>query len=366
MLHRITDFLLSQQRNDLIRKLPPYDNGLCDFSTNDYLALSHNERVVEAGCRAARSFGAGSTGSRLLSGNVPIFAELEQKIAHGKNMPAALYLSSGFQANASLIKALVNKDSVLLFDKLNHASMYYGAFASRAKLLRFEHLDYSCLEEQLKANSGREMLIASDTVFGMDGDIADISVLASLAEKYGALLYLDEAHATGLYGPHGYGLSTIGSLNAETSIVMGTFSKALGGAGAYVACSELLRDYFIQTCGGFVYSTAPSPFCAGAAMCAWDIVRDMESVRANILKISQLLRQGLTRMGHSVLGCGTNIVSIVFPSIKEMTFVKDKLLKGGILVSGIRPPTSPSTRIRIAVNATHATRDIEALLGALA
>ncbi|MDR1208342.1 MAG: 8-amino-7-oxononanoate synthase, partial [Holosporales bacterium] len=361
-LLQIKRFMYNQERQRLIRVMPSWEQSFCDFSTNDYLALSHNEAVIEAGCRAARLYGAGSTGSRLISGNVPIFAELEARIAQGKKAQAALYFSSGFQANASLIKALVDRDSVLLLDKLNHASMYYGAFASRAKLLRFEHLDYSCLEEQLKENSGRKMLIASETVFGMDGDIADICVLSSLSEKYGALLYLDEAHATGLYGSNGYGLSTTCALNPDTTIIMGTFSKALGGSGAYVACSQLLKDYFIQTCGGFVYSTAPSPFCAGAAICSWDLVHNMGSVRAGIFNLTSVLRQRTTNAGYDVLGADTNIVPIVFPSVEDMFHAKERLRRNGLIVSGIRPPTSPSPRIRIAVNAMHEQDDIETLL----
>jgi 8-amino-7-oxononanoate synthase len=364
-LRQIGDFVSNQEKQGLARTLPSWNNSPCDFSSNDYLALSRHETVIEAGCCAARLYGAGSTGSRLLSGNIPIFAELEDRIALGKGTKAALYFSSGFQANASLIKALANRDSVLLFDKLNHASMYYGAFASRAKLVRFEHLDYSCLEEQLKEHSSRRMLIASETVFGMDGDMADIGVLSSLAEKYGAFLYLDEAHATGLYGPDGYGLSTTCHLNPETTIIMGTFSKALGGSGAYVACSQLLKDYFVQTCGGFIYSTAPSPFCVGAAICSWDLVKNMGNTRTRILELALMLRQHVKNAGYYVLGTETNIVPIVFQDVEKMVLNKDILQASGISVSGIRPPASPTTRIRFAVNAMHERANIEAVLRVL-
>jgi 8-amino-7-oxononanoate synthase len=353
------------ERESLIRTLPLWDASYCNFSSNDYLGLSQCKSVIEAGCSAAITYGAGSTGARLLSGNLPLFEKFEAQIAKDKDTEGALLFNSGFQANSGTLEALTDKDSVVLFDKLNHASMYQGVFASRAKLLRFEHLDYSQLEDLLKKNAEKELLIASETVFGMDGDTADMAALSFLSEKYGALLYLDEAHATGLYGAHGYGMSTDFVLDPKATVVMGTFSKALGSSGAYVACSDVIKKYLIQKCRGFIYSTALSPFCIGAAQHAWKLVKGLDTARKDILENASFLRQALRDAGYLVLGAGTNIVPIVFERIDDMVAVKGVLESKKIIVSGIRKPTSPTTRIRIAVSAVHSRGDVSRLLGAV-
>lgn len=346
----------------LFRSLPHY-NGV-DFSSNDYLYLSSNVKSIEAGNKTAQKFGTGSTGSRLLSGNKQIFEEFEAKIAHDKGAESALIFNSGYIANSSVISAFAKMDYLIIFDKLNHASMYN--FDNRNNLLRFPHLTYEQLEKTLeKHKDNPKKLIASETIFGMDGDIADIGKLSELAERYNAILYLDEAHATGLYGKNGYGLSTNFYLNPKTTIVMGTFSKALASVGAYVACSKLFKEYLIQVSKGFIYSTALPPFCIGVAKYNWEILPNLDKNRKNIFALADYLRSKITQMRYKCAGSGTNIVPIIFDSIEKMVNVHKKLLDKKIITSAVRPPTSPTPRIRIAINAAHTHEDIELLLKTL-
>lgn len=344
------------------RILTIYNNDCVDFSSNDYLCLSQDSQVINAGYEAAIKYGSGSTGSRLLSGNKQIFEEFETIIANDKNTESALIFNSGFQANYGALECLLDKNSVVVFDKLNHASMYQGVFASGAKLLRYNHLDYYQLEDILKTCTSHNIVIASETIFGMDGDIANIDILSKLSNKYGAILYLDEAHATGVYGKNGYGISTNFELNKELTIIMGTFSKAIGSSGAYVASSSVVKDYMIQKCKSFIYSTAISPFCIGAAMHSWKLIKCLEDTRKNLLRTSQDLRQKLNNIGLKTTGDGTNIVPILFEKTDKMLSLKDKCLKNKIIVSGIRRPTSPTPRIRLAVNSGHSNEDINKLI----
>ncbi|MDR1366605.1 MAG: 8-amino-7-oxononanoate synthase [Puniceicoccales bacterium] len=350
---------------DNIRKLVNYPETFIDFSSNDYLGLSRNGAVIEAGCNAARAYGAGSTGSRLLSGNKRLFAEFEAMIAKDKKTETALVFNSGFQANSGILECLTNGNTTVIFDKLNHASMYHGAFASHAKLLRFNHLDYDHLDTILKKENPRHSIIVSETVFGMDGDRADLRALSDLSQRYGTLLYLDEAHATGLYGENGYGLSTNYALNPETTLTMGTLSKAVGSSGAYVACSHLIQNYLVKKCKSFIYSTALSPFCIGAAMCAWNLIRSLVDVRINLLNETQKLRNILKYHGINAEGKGTNIVPIPCENVELMLKMKGQCIKNGVVVSGITRPTSPTPRIRIALCAHHTSSAIETLIQTL-
>ncbi|MDR2107283.1 MAG: aminotransferase class I/II-fold pyridoxal phosphate-dependent enzyme [Holosporaceae bacterium] len=333
--------------------------GYLNFSGNDYLGLSDNKESLAAGCKAAEIYGSGSTGSRLLSGNAKIFEEFEKQIATDKNFESSLIVNSGFIANSGVISALCIPNTLFIFDKLNHASMYCGIDSGSAGLARYKHRDYDALENLLKKYKDRKnKIIASETVFGMDGDIADVEALSFLSQKYEVPLFLDEAHATGLYGKNGYGVSTDFELNTSLTIVMGTFSKALSSSGAYVACSELMKNYLINKCKGFVYSTALSPFCIGIAARNWSLLKTLEETRRRILKLSEIFRREAIAAGHRVPGAGTNIIPIVFNDIDEMSATDLKLKKHGITASPVRPPTSPTPRIRFAVNATHGEEDI--------
>lgn len=373
MVEEFVGYLDKLKSESLFRRLSQF-HGI-DFSSNDYLSLSKNSESLEAGVRAAKKFGTGSTGSRLLSGNKAIFESFEKQIALDKKFQNALIFNSGYVANSSVISAFASMGYLLIFDKLNHASMYQydlkntnfrkNSFSSEFnfELKRFPHLNYEKLEEILeKYKNYPKKLIASETVFGMDGDKADIKILSELARKYDAILYLDEAHATGLYGEKGYGLSTNFELDPLSTIVMGTFSKALASNGAYVACSDLFKDFLIQVSKGFIYSTALSPFCIGVAQHNWKMVSSLDNVRREIFVKSDYFRNGLESAGLEYIGHNTNIISVVFDSTEIMLETHKNLLNKKIITSAVRKPTSPTPRLRIAINAHHSYEDIDLLL----
>lgn len=362
MLNNISKIIEKSKENLTHRELREYPENCTDFSSNDYLGLSKHREVIDAGIKASLKYGAGATGSRLLSGNSDLFENFERQIAIDKKTESALIFNSGFQANSGVLECLTDKNTLAIFDMLNHASMYHGIFASGAKLKRFQHLDYLHLEELL-ADAVKEyanILIVSETVFGMDGDIADIQALIDISRKYNAMLYLDEAHATGLYGEKGYGLSTSFNFNKDKTIIMGTFSKAIGSSGAYIACSSLVKDFLINKCKSFIYSTALSPFCIGAAQKSWSMLPSLGDLRQSIRRKADIVRTALNGVG-----CRTNIIPILFTTTDAMMLKKQILQDNNIIVSGIRPPTSPTPRLRIAINATHSDSDIEKLIGVL-
>lgn len=358
----ISNHLDKINSQNLYRELNNHE-GL-DFSSNDYFGLSKNSESINAGFEIAKKFGTGATGSRLLSGNKKFFEEFEKRIAADKNFESALIFNSGYVANLSVISIFSKLGYLAIFDKLNHASMYCGA--NHAQLLRFNHLNYEQLEQILKKHKNNpKKLIASETIFGMDGDIANVKVLSELAEKYGAILYLDEAHATGLYGERGYGISTNFRLNSDCTIVMGTFSKALASCGAYIACSNLFKEYMIQISKEFIYSTALPPSCIGVAEYNWKLLPSLNCVRSEIFIKSEYLRQRLSNLNYKCTGSNTNIVSLLFDSTENMLETHKRLLNCGIIVSAIRKPTSPTPRLRIAVTAEHSYKDLDLLLQAL-
>lgn len=364
MLKKYLDYISNLEKNNL-RELKTYDKTYIDFSSNDYLCLSKNRQVQEAGFEAVKKYGAGTTGSRLLSGNNEIFEDFEKRISNDKNTDSALIFNSGFQANSGVLESLLDKDSIVIFDKLNHASMYFGVFASKAKLFRYDHQNYNQLEDLLKSNRNKNVLIASETVFGMDGDIADLESLFYLSKKYNTILYIDEAHATGLYGINGYGVSTNYNLDKERTIIMGTFSKAIGVSGAYIACSNLIKKYIIQKCKGFIYSTSNSPFCIGASFKSWELIPSFTNERAKIFELANYLRKRLKDMNYKVLGNNTNIIPIEIENVENMLNIKENLLCEKIIVSAIRKPTSPTPRIRVAINSSHEHESIEKIIEAL-
>lgn len=377
LLRRYADALESLDAQGLLRRLPSPTTGagpLLDFSGNDYMGLAKRPELVEAATLAGQRHGAGATGSRLLSGNTPAHEAFEARIAADKGTEAALVFSSGYQANAACIAALLDKTALgaepLVFaDKLNHASMHLGCALAGAKQQRYRHLDLEHLKVLLEKNahSRQPKFILTESVFGMDGDRADIAALQDLALRHGALLYIDEAHATGVFGPRGFGLCEAVDL-APSTVAMGTMSKALGVGGGYVACSRILRDYLINKAGGFIFSTAPSPLLVGAAHKAWELVPGLGAQRAALLARAETLRQGLRGLGLDPGASTTHIVPVILGSPERTLAAKNALAAQGIVVSAVRPPTVPQggSRLRIGLCAPHTDQDIARLLNALA
>jgi len=339
-----------------------------DFSSNDYLGLSRHPLLIERAAAFAARLGAGAGASRLVTGTSEAHLALEAKIAAFKGTEAALLFASGWQANAAVIPALLGAapGAAVITDRLNHASLHHGCAAAGARQIRFRHNDMADLEERLaKAADAPARIVITESVFSMDGDMADMARLAELARRHDAFLFVDEAHATGVLGPGGAGLSA--TTPGGVGLVMGTFSKALGGFGAYIAGSKLLCDYLVNACGGFIFSTAPPPSVLGAIDAALDLVPAMDAERAHLASLGDQLRAGLCEQGFDVGASASQIVPAIVGDASEAVEFSRRLAERGMIAAAIRPPTVPpgTSRLRLALRATQTADDIAALLAAM-
>jgi 8-amino-7-oxononanoate synthase len=379
-MYKIYKNFLSQLHNaGKYRKLPEFRQGnnvnFLDFSTNDYLSISKNPKFAQILASSALANGIGATGSRLLSGNSSIHTSFEEQIALDKNTQAALLFNSGFQANISTLAALLDKKlhqhkPIVFFDRLNHASLYQAVFLSNAELVRYSHNSHSDLENKMQkfADDERNKFVITETIFGMDGDIAPVPEIVALCAQYNAFLYLDEAHATGLYGTNGYGLSTEYDLSPIPHLIMGTLSKALGSCGGYIACSYEIKEYLINKASGFIYSTALPSCVVEAAHAAWNEIRFLKCERETIKDLSSYARSQIKALGYDICNSNSNIIPIVIGDEQKCLDVQKELLAQKIIVSAIRPPTVPenTSRIRISLCAHHTKSDVDYLLSHLA
>lgn len=340
--------------------------GLIDFSSNDYLGLALHPLLAERAADWSHAYGTGAGASRLVTGTNAAHLAIEARIAAFKGTEAALLFASGWQTNAAVIPALLAAapGAAVFTDRLVHASMHAGLAGVRQH--RFRHNDPAHLDALLD-QQGRDAparFIFVESVYSMDGDRADIPGLAALAAAHDAFLMVDEAHATGVLGAGGAGLCH-GVKGID--LVMGTFSKAFGSFGAYVACSARLRDYLVNACSGFIFSTAPPPPVLGAIDAALDLVPAMDAERTHLAALGERLRTGLVERGFDTAGSSTQIVPAVIGPEAEALALSARLAEAGMLAAAIRPPTVPAgtSRLRIALRATHSTGDIDALLAAL-
>ena len=347
---------------------------LIDISSNDYLGLSQHPQVRERAADWARQHGAGAPASRLVAGTRDITLAVEEKLAAFKGREAALLFSSGFQANATVIPALARVmrsgipgdgagDTAIFSDELNHASIIHGARAARCPIQVFRHNDLDHLDSLLGKHSGRK-LIATESVFSMDGDRANLPALVQLAERHGALLYVDEAHATGILGAQGRGLA---AECGGVDIVMGTLGKAVGSFGAYVAGSRTLIDWLVNRCSGFIFTTALPPAVLGAVDAALDLIPGMDDQRARVAGYAQRLRDTMASRGISTLNSSTQIVPVLIGTEADTLAAAARLDAEGFLAVAIRPPTvaAGSSRLRLAMNSTLTPSELDRLLAAL-
>ena len=346
---------------------------LVNFSSNDYLGLSQHPAVKEGSSRAIARAGASASSSRLICGNSDLHERLEAALAALKGKEAALTFASGFSANLGLLSSLVGPGDHIFSDALNHGSIVDGCRLSRAATVVFRHNDLGHLEELLKDCSGRgRRLVVSDSVFSMEGDLADLPGLVSLCRRYDCRLMLDEAHATGVLGSRGGGLvehfqESGAARPEEIELLMGTLSKALGSFGGFVACSASTRDYLINRCRPFIFATALPPAVVGAALAGLELIRPPSEVRERLRSNMRLMRSRLAQHG---LGCGqgrTSIFPVLLGSEERALEVSQRLLDRGFLVAAIRPPSVPqgTSRLRITVTASHSAAQIDELVGCL-
>ncbi len=341
---------------------------LINFCSNDYLGLTTHPEVIKRSIDYVKIYGAGSGSSRLVSGSQSIHQELENKIACTFGIESALIFNSGFQANTSILSALTDRNSLILADKKCHNSLIQGALLSRATFKRFNHNDFHHLEvllKEAKSKAYNRIWIVTETVFSMDGDLCDVSGMSALSEKYNAHFYSDDAHALGVLGEKGLGLNY--SKNG-IDISLGTFGKAFGSFGAFVGCSSDMKDYLINFCPGFIYSTALPPSIIGALDAALDLIPELDNERKSLFQNIEFLKSELNKMSFNTGNSNSQIIPIIIGSEEETLKLSTYLEDHGIMASAIRPPTveQNASRIRITLTTKHTKSDIEQLLNTLA
>lgn len=347
---------------------------LLDFSSNDYLGLATHPLLKQRAQEWTARHGTGSGASRLVTGTSEAVLALETRIAAFKGTQAALVFASGWQANAAAIPALLAAmpGAAVFSDRLIHASMHAGLAISGSRQHRFRHNDLDHLATLLatKGADAPARVIVTESVFSMDGDVADLPALVALARAHDAVLFVDEAHASGVMGPRGAGLSATvpKTIQGGVDVIMGTFSKAFGGFGAYVAGSRALIDWLTNAASGFVFSTALPPGVLGAIDAALDLVPGMDAERAHLVALAVRLREGLAALGLDHGASASQIVPAVIGAEGEAMALAAALEQRGFLAAAIRPPTVPpgTSRLRLALRAAHTHADIDTLLEAIA
>lgn len=368
---------LSQlERNHLLRRLIVVEsrngphitvNGksVLLMCSNDYLGLSHHPALRLAAYQAMERYGFGSGASRLVSGTGALHQELEKRIAFFKGTESALLFNSGYAANTGIIPAIATTGDVILSDSLNHASIVDGCRLSTAKVHVYRHKDIAHIEQLLNTSThARRTLIVTDGVFSMDGDLAPLPDIVSLAEKFNALVMVDDAHATGVLGKTGRGTVEHFGLAGRVHIQMGTLGKALGSFGAYAAGSKELIDVLINRSRSFIYSTALPPSVCAASLAAIDVLDQEPERREALWKNRNRFVEGLKALGISTGDSETPIVPVLIGDAEKTLTVSNKLLEYGIYAAAIRPPTVPdgAARIRTTVTAAHTENDIGSAL----
>ncbi len=367
-------WLTKQQQNNNLRALRPLrrledgqtllpgsNNPIIDFSSNDYLALACHPDVIAASAETLRRYGAGAGAARLMSGDLNFHHELEESIATYKNKEAALLFGSGYQTNSTVIPALVGRSDVIFSDRLNHASIVDGCLLASSRLCRFRHNDLDHLEELLKKNRGTgEALIVVESLYSMDGDIAPLTELVALKEKYNCLLMVDEAHATGLFGPSGSGLVEEMECSPGVDLIMGTFGKALGSFGAYIAAEQSMIDFLINRARGFIYSTALPPAVIGASLAAISLCQSNKALRQQLWDKVAFFTSQLA--SHNIPSSSpSQIIPLHIGKNAEAMAMADQLRQNNVFATAIRPPTVPenSARLRFSVTRHQSYAELE-------
>jgi 8-amino-7-oxononanoate synthase len=349
-----------------------HDREFVNFSSNDYLNLAGDPQLARAAAWAARRYGCGAGASALVSGHLPPLRSLERALADWEGTEAALVFSSGFAANLGVLSALAGPDDALFSDELNHASLIDGCRLSRAAVHVYRHLDVEHLQQllQTKAGGARRRIIVTDSVFSMDGDFAPLADLLALARRFDCLLLVDEAHATGVLGEQGRGLTeTVPDFARETAriIKVGTLSKALGAQGGFVCGSHELIEWLVNAARPYVFSTALAPPIAAAARRAVALVREEPERRRGLLCLSALLRDELESAHFPATGSACQIVPVIVGTARAAVGLSKRLEKLGLIVPAIRPPSVPdgTARLRISLGAGHTEDDVRRLVQAL-
>lgn len=337
------------------------------LASNDYLGLASHPAVVRAAVDATERYGTGAGASRLVCGTLPPHRELESTLAQFKHTEAALTFGSGYLANLGLIPALTGRGGLILADRLSHASLIDGARLSGADFRVFRHRDLNHLESLLTRRTAKgPTLILTDGLFSMDGDLAPLPELIGLAERFEAILYVDDAHGTGVMGPTGRGSAEHFGVATRLPFHMGTLGKALGSSGAYVAADADTVAYFLNTCRPFLFTTAPPPGAVAAARAALDVIDREPERRERLWRNRTHLHTGLVKLGFRLTDTVSPILPVLIGTADDTLAFADQLLANDVFAPAIRPPTVPddSSRIRVTVTAEHTPEQIDRALAA--
>ena len=345
-----------------------------NLTSNDYLGLAGNARILRrfysdiGNDDFIDTYGLGTASSRLLTGDVPASHTLEEELMRAYERPAALLFNSGYHANIGILPALLSKGDLVVSDKLNHASIHDGMQLCRAEHRRYRHCDYSHLQEILEEAKGRygRVVIVSESVFSMDGDVADLRRLVALKKQYGALLYVDEAHAIGLYGQKGLGKAEEFGVIGDIDLLVGTFGKAYASVGAFVVCSASVRDYLINHSRSLIFTTALPPVVTHWNLFIFRKILEMGDQREHLAGIAAKLRRSLVENGLTTSG-STNIVPVMIGDNQRAVDLAAAMQDEGYLIFPVRPPTVPegTARFRLSLTADMLWQDLEQLAGSI-
>jgi 8-amino-7-oxononanoate synthase len=375
----------SEYQNEFFRELDAGLRGLAarnqrrslveihgvNFCSNDYLGLAENPLLYAAVLQAvSEARRVGGTGSRLLSGHAAVWDEIEEEFARFAGTEAALYFGSGYSANIGLLTSLLDKQALVFSDALNHASLIDGIRLSGASKVIYSHLDLSALESALRehAHERCRKLIVTETVFSMDGDVAPLPELLMLAERYGAGVIVDEAHATAVHGPRGSGIAAGAGIAANLVAVVHTCSKALASAGAFVCGSALLKEHLIHHARTFIFSTAAPPYMAGQIRAALRLAVEMDAQRTELCVRAKQFSAAIRAGGWDTAGSATQIVPVILGGNEESLAAAEFLRREGFAVRAIRSPTVPegSARLRFSLTCAIATAELTRMENTLA
>ena len=345
------------------------DGRAClQFCSNDYLALANHPLLKEAAIKATERYGAGAGASRLVSGNMAPHRELEERISAFKSTEAALLFNSGYNANLGVITAIAGRGTEIFSDRLNHASIVDACVLSRARLTRYPNRDAQALEGLLGRSAAKQKIIVTDGVFSMDGTIAPLKELSVLAERFGATLIIDDAHATGVLGRRGRGTLEHFGMEARTDIIqMGTLGKALGSFGAFIAGSRELIDLLVSKARPFIFTTALPPAVCAASSKALEIIDGQPELVKKLRDNSLLLRSRLAGAGLAPTDGDTPIIPIPVGGAEKAVALSGRLLEAGVFIQAIRPPTVPegTSRLRATISSAHTKEDITQAVAAI-
>ena len=335
------------------------------FCSNNYLGLASHSSVVKAVKDAVEVYGWGAGASRLVSGNMTLHETLEKVISKFKRKEATIVFPTGYMANLGAISTLVSRGDLVVCDKLNHASIIDGCRLSGADFRVYAHCNMEKLENILKKSSKyNRILIVTDSVFSMDGDLAPLPDLVKISAKYNAMLMVDEAHGTGVFGENGRGVVEHFNLGKEVDVVMGTLSKAIGSLGGYVSSDIELISYLRNKARSFMYTTALPPAVCAASIAGIKLIQENPSMRVSLWHNVRFIKDKLRSLNINTISSESQIIPILIGDAKKAVNISKLLYESGILIPAIRPPTVPvnSSRLRMTVMSSHTQRDLEYLI----